>query len=1105
MNDATRRPRRTAIISSTCADLPDHRAAVRDACLAAGFFPEMMESLSARDAHAVTVSRELVERADVYIGIYAHRYGHVPEGWDKSITHLEYEWAEARGGEIKILVFLMDAEHPIGEGMVECSEVAQRALAGLKQRVCKGRVYKSFRSVQELRGQVESSLKDLRFRELPTSHLHLEQETPAYPMPATVVARDEDIATVTGAVSAPRQPRRILLLGPPGVGKTVVGLSVLNAEVVKRQYGEFIYMAHLQAAQDCAGVVDRLIAAVKIEPVGNRLGALCEWIRGTSACLLMLDSLEVAWGEDTVEVSSLLQALGKLTQLDLLVTVQGNEHPLDSSGWTKVHRIEPLSAELSKVLFYSYVSPPPWSTDEQDCFEQLLRDMSGLPLAIRVLASAANGTSPRVLLDEWRAMGMSALGPNGASYEGLLKLSERVKRISADARRLLTIIAWLPDGMSKWLRDDLKLDFDAVNELTKRSFVQLDSANRHVMLPPIRKAVLSTYPIRLEDRRLLCGVFCRFALEYGPRVGWEDCEDAARLLQPEISNLVQVLRDGLMQEAPDDLAQVIKAASALTTFCRLTGRGSPPLDEAANVALRMQVADLYVTCLRNKADLLLYRGDAAAAELTFWRACESAKVLDRPYNLARCLERLGDIERDRGDYEAAHDHYQKADDSFERCEDLFGRANCIERLGMLQSARENTTEAENYFQKARALYAKARRVGDRFVRDVGGVARCDLACAEIALASGRWDLARRHATAAQNAFERVADAASAGRCLMVLGQLAVAQEDDLAESFFLKAKEMFESVGQIKLVRAAEQALRALTLGRPLVKTQGARGLNQQRRPSGIRLISDVPLVLENLEELEQRLRVARVGLFFDYDGTLTPIVNDPAAALLDPQVRQQLEQLGRNVPIAIVSGRDLNTLTHFVQLPGLYYAGSHGFELQGPDYIDRPNESEIKPIIEKTYDALARSLARFTGTRLEQKPYSVAVHWREAREEELPEIFASIGRVRAAHPRLRRRDGKKVTELQIDIDRNKGKAVELLLEAQRSRSQITLPIYVGDDLTDEDAFEAVQRAGGLGLVVHGETDRTTRADFALRDVQEVCGFLDLFNSAVADGVRDPR
>ena len=89
--------RKTVMISSTARDLPEHRQAVMDACLRQGMFPLMMEHLPASDADAIEVSLKMVEEADLYLGIYAHRYGYVPEGHDISITEMGYDRATELG------------------------------------------------------------------------------------------------------------------------------------------------------------------------------------------------------------------------------------------------------------------------------------------------------------------------------------------------------------------------------------------------------------------------------------------------------------------------------------------------------------------------------------------------------------------------------------------------------------------------------------------------------------------------------------------------------------------------------------------------------------------------------------------------------------------------------------------------------------------------------------------------------------------------------------------------------------------------------------------------------------------------------------------------
>ena len=150
-----------AMISSTVLDLPDHRREVREACLRQEVFPLMMEFLPARDADAISVSLELVDNADIYIGIFGYRYGYVPSGYDISITEMEY--TRAREREIPCLVFVIDDEHLVKRKDVECGigEARLRALVGRIDRV-----WARFRSPVDLRAHVIDSLARLRLAAL---------------------------------------------------------------------------------------------------------------------------------------------------------------------------------------------------------------------------------------------------------------------------------------------------------------------------------------------------------------------------------------------------------------------------------------------------------------------------------------------------------------------------------------------------------------------------------------------------------------------------------------------------------------------------------------------------------------------------------------------------------------------------------------------------------------------------------------------------------------------------------------------------------------------------------------------------------------------------
>jgi trehalose-phosphatase len=260
-----------------------------------------------------------------------------------------------------------------------------------------------------------------------------------------------------------------------------------------------------------------------------------------------------------------------------------------------------------------------------------------------------------------------------------------------------------------------------------------------------------------------------------------------------------------------------------------------------------------------------------------------------------------------------------------------------------------------------------------------------------------------------------------------------------------------------------------------------------------MRAMREVPSALERREELLRRLEGREVVVFLDYDGTLAPIVPNPDEARLSEAMRATLAALARRCPVGLVSGRDLPVLKGFAPLEGVYYAGSHGFDIEGPGgrAFQQEEGRALLPELDAAERELAAGLADIPGTRLERKRFSVAVHWRHVEEARLSEVERVVGEVLARHSRLRRSGGKKVFEVQPDIDWHKGRAVEWLLRTLGLEGEGVLPVYVGDDLTDEDAFAAL-KGRGLSVVVRGEVERPTAADYALADVEEVRQFLEL-------------
>lgn len=240
-----------------------------------------------------------------------------------------------------------------------------------------------------------------------------------------------------------------------------------------------------------------------------------------------------------------------------------------------------------------------------------------------------------------------------------------------------------------------------------------------------------------------------------------------------------------------------------------------------------------------------------------------------------------------------------------------------------------------------------------------------------------------------------------------------------------------------------------------------------------------------------------RLAVFLDYDGTLTPIVDDPDAALLSEATRRALSALAGRTPVAIVSGRDLDDVRAKVDVDGLAYAGSHGFDILHPDGTRHQLATELTPALDAAQAVLDERLADIPGARVERKRFAIAVHDRQVHDPDHRARIAGIcAEVAGEHPQLRPTGGKRIHELRPDIDWDKGRAIDALLEELHLGDH--RPVYVGDDLTDEDGFRAVLAAGGLAVVVRGEEqDRPTIAQAALDDPDQARELLEQLAAAL--------
>jgi trehalose-phosphatase len=253
---------------------------------------------------------------------------------------------------------------------------------------------------------------------------------------------------------------------------------------------------------------------------------------------------------------------------------------------------------------------------------------------------------------------------------------------------------------------------------------------------------------------------------------------------------------------------------------------------------------------------------------------------------------------------------------------------------------------------------------------------------------------------------------------------------------------------------------------------------------------------LENFDELQTRFQNHRLVVFLDYDGTLTPIVSDPMRALLTPEMRATVEKLRAKFTAGVISGRSLDKIQRFVGIPQLYYAGSHGFDIAGPNGTAIKNQvaADFVADLQQLRDTLALKVAGMAKAEVEDNIFSVSLHYRNVDAKYHDEIAEIAEAASKEHPNIRCNRGKMVFEFKPKIDWNKGKALVWLLQALGlDEHEDVYTIYIGDDTTDEDAFDVFRtspKRKGVGIIVT-EHSMTTSAYFTLKDTNEVRQFLD--------------
>lgn len=256
--------------------------------------------------------------------------------------------------------------------------------------------------------------------------------------------------------------------------------------------------------------------------------------------------------------------------------------------------------------------------------------------------------------------------------------------------------------------------------------------------------------------------------------------------------------------------------------------------------------------------------------------------------------------------------------------------------------------------------------------------------------------------------------------------------------------------------------------------------------------------LFEEWGRLKKTLSDKFIFLFLDYDGTLTPLVDNPQEAHLPSEIRELLRKLNDapRCKIVIASGRKLEDLKKRVGLEGVLYVGNHGLEIEGTkiNFKSPLSLHYIEALQGIKKDLASKIISAINGAFIEDKGLALTLHYRLVDKKDIPrlrDLFHQAMVTYLEKDKIRLKDAKMAFEIRPPVAWDKGKVALWLLARQHFmlKDKINvLPLYIGDDVTDEDAFKALKNKG---VTVRVDGGAGSSAKYFVKDTSEVFRLLE--------------
>ncbi|KIJ39081.1 hypothetical protein M422DRAFT_258235 [Sphaerobolus stellatus SS14] len=547
-----------------------------------------------------------------------------------------------------------------------------------------------------------------------TSVLSAWRMTPK-PTAAVLVGREKEMELLISHIGT-QEPLRIAILGAGGMGKTTLVLHFLHKKEVFKQYPKQLFIS-------CEGKasLDQLLldiaTAIRICPEQLQekehiQDAVLEELQKHSA-IICVDNMETLWEPSEIQgqLEQFLNCLSNIPGLGLLITLRGNQRP-NGVTWSHplLRPLSPLKREESLQTFQNIVQQP-----ATDAAQNLIQEVGGIPLAVTLIAHLIRDEieSSESLWSRWQHEKTSVLHTAKNRLSSLdisIKLSFNSPRMTPEAKSLLYLLSYLPDGFSNSVEmlkkaDDYIPQFrEALKVLRTVALAQIEetlTSSRIQILSPIKH-----FCLQLKDLDSYLEPIIAFYRDLIQRYCSPEDTQAYSIIIQEFYNISCILQAdiGKGQYAIASIQAVI----AWTRWSIFLGR---PSDALIKKAIRhCEDIGLQGSCYNILGRLFIYRRQMAEAEEALQKALALDKEANNILNQADDLGILGEFYTDTGQLKKAENILQKALELNNQAQNATVQAESLGRLGELYTLSNQLKKAEKSLQEALELHKQNQDV-----------------------------------------------------------------------------------------------------------------------------------------------------------------------------------------------------------------------------------------------------------------------------------------------------------------------------------------------------------------------------------------------------------